>query len=456
MNLSRSARSKRKLGFSSACALLLAPALAAAQPAPEPPPVGEAPAPAAAPGEPAETPTPATDGPQPADTPPAAEPASEPAAPVAAEPVATLAPAAEAPAEEAPAEESKPVAGYEKGFFLASEDGQHKLQIGARIQTRFTFEALENDTNETNFSIPRARVALKGHVYDILSFKLETDIGKGFASLKDGYGSVYLGSEWSNIRAGQFKRPFSRQQINSSGNQQFVDRAITDSAFGAGRDIGFAFHNNYEKSPEIEYALGVFNGTGDKASFSGSATVDPMTGEGTASGKFSNVPSNAHPAVVARIGYNSADNKGYSEADLEGGPVRFGIAASGWFDFLEPGSEEIVTKAEADFNLKVEGFSTTGAFYICSAGDDVSCFGGSDEAMGGHLQLGYVIGKLFEPAVRVASVGSAGNIDDLQEFAFALSLYPVNHKLKLQTDFSVLSTSDATDYMSRTQLQFAF
>ena len=64
--------------------------------------------------------------------------------------------------------------------------------------------------------------------------------------------------------------------------------------------------------------VGVFNGTGDKSTFSGS--VDTMTGE--VSGKFSNVPSHFHPALVARVGINKNGIKGYREADLEGGSMR--------------------------------------------------------------------------------------------------------------------------------------
>jgi hypothetical protein len=81
------------------------------------------------------------------------------------------------------------------------------------------------------------------------------------------------------LRAGQWKRPFSRQQIGSSGRLELTDRSITDKAFGAGRDIGLAVHNNYEKSPDLEWALGVFNGTGD-----GARLVPTFNGDGEVTG----------------------------------------------------------------------------------------------------------------------------------------------------------------------------
>ena len=40
------------------------------------------------------------------------------------------------------------------------------------------------------------------------------------------------------LKAGQYKVPFGRQQLTSSGNQQFVDRSVVSDTFARGRDIG--------------------------------------------------------------------------------------------------------------------------------------------------------------------------------------------------------------------------
>ena len=65
-----------------------------------------------------------------------------------------------------------------------------------------------------------------------------------------------------HLRVGQWKRPFSRQQLTSSGKQEFVDRSLTDKAFGAGRDVGMMVHNNFTRAKGLEWAAGVFNGNG--------------------------------------------------------------------------------------------------------------------------------------------------------------------------------------------------
>ena len=70
-----------------------------------------------------------------------------------------------------------------------------------------------------------------------LSYKLQTDFGRGVVLRKDFHVDVKLGDGvW--LRVGQWKRPFSRQHIHSSGRHELSDRAITDNVFGAGRDIG--------------------------------------------------------------------------------------------------------------------------------------------------------------------------------------------------------------------------
>ena len=40
------------------------------------------------------------------------------------------------------------------------------------------------------------------------------------------------------VRVGQYKIPFSRQRVISSGNQQMVDRSIANGEFNLDRDIG--------------------------------------------------------------------------------------------------------------------------------------------------------------------------------------------------------------------------
>lgn len=398
---------------------------------------------------------------------PAPAPPPAPASPPGAAPVGASAPLDAATpdtvAVEAEAEEPLPLAGYEKGFFIRDPDDLFLLRIGARVQARFTYEALDQqETDEINISIPRARVALSGHALTKnLGYKFQADFGKGSVALKDFYLDYGIVPKALHVRAGQFKRPFSRQQLNSSGRLELVDRAITDKAFGAGRDIGLMFHDRPTKSPTFEYALGVFNGSGDKGGLGGDVVVDPETGEGEIeSGKFNNVPDRLHPMLVARVGYNYGKKpKMYREADLEGGPFRFGIGASGIVDWDVDNDDDGNLRGEVDYMVKLHGFSTTGALYVASAQDGDGFGDQAYDAYGFHFQAGYVIEEMFQPAFRYASVRPDEG-GDQQEIGGGLSLYLIGHKLKVQTDGFAMVTAveggDRLDGLFRTQVQGAF
>ena len=341
------------------------------------------------------------------------------------------------------------LAGYEKGFFIKSEDGRFGLKLQGRVQTRYTFESeLDPLTDEraeaSSFAIQRARLTLSGHAFEEgLKYKFQSDYGKGFVSLKDFYIDYKVGSQ-ARIRVGQFKRPFSRQQITSSGRQALIDRTITDKFFQAGRDIGVALHNNYEKSPELEWAVGVFNGTGDKPVFD----VDG----------FSNVPERFGPAFVARVGYNQGGIKGYSEADLEGGPLRYGVGASALTELDVDGDDASGVRAELDYIVKASGLSSTGGVYVATAQDGEGFADQAYDAVGFHLQAGYMLTDTHQLVGRYAMISPDG-ADSLQEVTLGYSMYQFKHNFKWQTDASALvadggALGDALRV--RTQLQLSF
>jgi len=361
-------------------------------------------------------------------------------------------------------------------FVIKSADGNSKLKVGGRVQVRYTYDGKEGIGNgaddRSNFAIQRARLKLSGHLFTKkLRYKYQHDMGKGKVSPKDFWADYELVDKWVHVRAGQWKRPFSRQQINSSGKLEMTDRAITDKKFHGGRDIGIALHNNYEKSPEIEYVLGVFNGTGT-----------------------SEIPHRFTPTLALRLGYNYGGIKGYSEGDMAGGGLRFGIGASALMnmDLDDDKSDDSAMLAEVDFILKIAGFSTSGAFYLAQT-DGKAALDGSDQTrmlgdkdirkgMGFHAQMGYMISKTYQPVVRYSMVmydkydalkeeddpndkDKVIIVDDARakasysELAVGFAWYFHKHKVKWQTEFAMTDEKDDDkdgDMVVRSQLQLAF
>lgn len=334
-------------------------------------------------------------------------------------------------------------AGYDKGFFLKSDDDKFALKISGRVQPYFTFaRTVIGGVHDLTggFEIRRARLTLEGHLHgkDLL-YKFQSDFGAGQLSLKDFHFDVRLsGDTW--LRVGQWKRPFSRQQITSSGRLETTSRSITDKAFGAGRDIGVAVRNDYEKSPDIEWIVGVWNGTGDAAKLN--ASVDPDTGEVT--GNFTNVPVEFKPALIARIGLNSDGVKGYSEADLEGGPLRWAAGASFWLETDFDKNDVSNDKVELDYLVKANGFSSTGGLYAMTRQTDVQTLGSQELAyVGLHLQAGYMVKPAVQAVARFALVSPRA--DDLvkqQEITIGAGYYGWGHDAKVQGGVRFLKTGD--------------
>lgn len=364
------------------------------------------------------------------------------------------------PVVEAESEGEPASVGYDKGFFI--KQGVNSLNIQGRVQPRFTHVEIKDAPNRDAFELARAQLYLKGTVYTKeLSYKVQIDFGRGNTALKDFYFDYCIADDMLCIRPGQFKRPFSRQQIVSDANFEFVDRSITDRAFGGSRDIGLMLHDNYEKSPTFEYALGLFNGTGDRSSFSGSGSTDLTSGDTeVTSGSFTNVPAMWKPALGLRLGYNYGEIKGYSEADLEGGGLRFGVAGSVESHFDVDDTDDSLVKMEADAIVKLEGLSLSGAIYRTSQQDGEG-FGDRTTGDGGaHVQAGFVIAKLVQPVLRYGIVDPrhqhSNNIEE--EFAAGLNFYFDKHDLKWQTDLTGLNHNDddTTDWQFRTQAQLTF
>jgi len=396
---------------------------------------------------------------QPAEAAPAATPKAAEPAPKAAEHAPKAVEAAPKAVEAAPkkAAEPAPLAGWakKKGFFLRSPDDNYLLKLSARLQGRYTLEVADGGDTESQFSIPRGRIKMSGHMFTkYFRWKSEIDFGKGGFALKDLTAEYEFVPGWAAIMVGQFKKPFSRQQSTSSSKQAFVDRAITDKAFGNGRSIGLMINNRYTKSPTFEYALALMNGQSEKGVFQ----FDDKKPEKS---KFSNVPDVFGPVVVLRVGYNYGKMKGYSEADLAGGPVRFSFALAGLAEFDSDKDDSSAVRAGADFMLKAYGFSTTGGVWMSTEQSGAGFMDQAYEQLGFFAQAGFTIIDMIQPAVRFAMLMPDGDDNDQMEIVVGLSAYIWGgHKVKIQLDSGAIISEAAggseTDLRTRLQLQASF
>jgi hypothetical protein len=372
--------------------------------------------------------------------------------------VAEVAPAAE------PEAEAEPQAGvrYDKGFILSSGDDRFELKLALRTQVRL--EVTKPDASDeyvAAFSLPRVRLQTEGFAYGKANtYKLEFDFAsRGNANLRDFWIDHAFGAV--HVRGGQWKRPFQRSQIASDFGLQLIESSPA-TAFTTDRlvrDLGVAVHNDYEKSPEgLEWVAGFFNGTGE-ASRQKLTCEDPADPEGCAVSTPTNVPADYDPMLLARVDFNHGGIKGYSEGDVEGGPLRFAVAGAYKLDldnFDKNADDELVLghAGTIDGVLKVEGFSVAGAVGFVKVGEadaDLTFFG----------QTGYlIIPKTLELAGRFAqNPEAAGSDDSLQEILGGLNWYLEGHSFKWMLDGGVVhhtAAGGAIDQQVRTQVQLVF
>ena len=146
-------------------------------------------------------------------------------------------------------------AGHDKHFFLASEDGNYRLNIMGNLQVRYTWNQRHGpgnvvltdptdptsgvfesgDENTNGFDINRAQITFDGHVvnpnwlYTVRLAADRNDGGLGVEIATIGYRVM----DDLTVKAGQFKAPFLHEDMVDDQYQLAVDRSIVTNVLPA-------------------------------------------------------------------------------------------------------------------------------------------------------------------------------------------------------------------------------
>jgi hypothetical protein len=127
--------------------------------------------------------------------------------------------------------------GWDKGFFLASPDGNYRLGISGQIQIRYVYNLqddndVDGDDHRQGFEHRRAKLEFKGHVVDkTWRYEFQPVWSRtGAGSIENIYVDKDLGNGWS-VKFGQFKGPLLHEELVSSKRQLAVDRSIVNESF---------------------------------------------------------------------------------------------------------------------------------------------------------------------------------------------------------------------------------
>ncbi|NIT14683.1 MAG: hypothetical protein GTN99_10705 [Candidatus Dadabacteria bacterium] len=344
-------------------------------------------------------------------------------------------------------------AGYKKGFFLESGDGNYKTLFNIRGQFRASVEDVDDEDTVTTFEFARLRLQWKGHAFrPWMKYKLQLDIKEDSFNVRDAvFDFAY--NPMIVPRAGQYKVPFNREQQNSSSALQFVDRSELDRFFNFGRDIGFGLHGKIQKM--FSYQLGVFQGEGRNSAegdnnaedsdlmWAGRIMFSPLGKDLKIKQNFVKEPTIQIGAAILGL---ETDIVGTGREALSDEPDNRLSERVRGVDFADLGATDMQTIAFALDAAFLHPRANLEGSYI---GADFDAGGVNADAydQGFRVQGGvFLIPKVLEVAGRYAYIDfddAVGDLDSRWEVTPGINYYiNQSHRWKLQADYSFIQEED--------------
>jgi len=331
-----------------------------------------------------------------------------------------------------------------------------ELNWSNRIQIRATQEDPENTAGQADrlsFRIRRLRLKLDGWAYTKnLTYEVQVSLhetGTATSNILEDANIDYDftdGKKAFRLKAGQYKVPFGRQELTSSGSQQFVDRSIVSSEFARGRDLGVQLWGQLgpaSVADMFEWRVGAFNGAGrsvtrnsnDKLQYNGRLTFSPWGSTGYSESHLEAFPT---PRLALAVNFEDRDKV-----------IRPAIGARSGDDRETAGG---------DLSFK---WGPVSVFAEAFQQDRTNPAAVTTEWEGLHGQVGvFVVPQKFEVTGRYAELDPNANVNDNErvESGLAVSWFLNKHNHKLQLDFRNIENkaTNADDKEYRLQYQLIF
>jgi len=309
---------------------------------------------------------------------------------------------------------------FGEGLQLRDRDGRIEVLVGNRIQGRYTYADPVGGRATSAFAVRRFKTFARGAFYrPWLHFKLQVNwVGARAANgerLPDLEDALLEVARWpaAAVGAGQFKVPFNRQELTSSGAQQFVDRAITNDRFAFDRDQGVTVHGKLvgQNGAAVEYAVAVLNGSGKNRA-----------------------NNRTEPLVAGRAQWLPLGPLAYSESDVaftETARLALGVAfARQPVQLSSDARRPALMRLTADAHFQWRGLSVAGDLFLEEPEGR-----GRAGTPGALVQAGWFLvpGRL-EVAGRYAVYNPPGEKNRREEARGGINWFFSGHSLKLQVD----------------------
>ncbi len=160
---------------------------------------------------------------------------------------------------------SQPVVNTQGGLSVATADGDYSVKLGGRIQYDYNQSELNGTIDEDDIDIRRARLYVSGNLMD-WGYKIQFNVGENKGGTPEDLYIRYKGFENLSITIGRQKEAFGLEQLSSSKDNSFLERAAASEAYTPGRSEGIQLNG---QTASLNYAIGLF-----EDEFSGTGTSD--------------------------------------------------------------------------------------------------------------------------------------------------------------------------------------
>lgn len=206
---------------------------------------------------------------------------------------------------------------YKDGIVIGTEDGQNSIQINGRLHADYRDFGYEDEnkaaansgstSGSDTFDIRRARIGVKARFLDHYEGEIVINNTVGTNNTSDTTLDVaYLNVAWwkpAQLRIGQFKMPFSLEQLTSSNNIDFVERSVVDR-YVAGKEIGAMIHGAPFKG--FTYGVAMSNGRGQNATENDNR-ADGKDFMGRVTANFAEIAEINNAVLHAGLAYSKGD-----------------------------------------------------------------------------------------------------------------------------------------------------
>ena len=154
--------------------------------------------------------------------------------------------------------------GWRDGFYIQSEKGDFRLQVGAlaHLDGRFAPGDDGGAVNDT-FFLRRLRPYLRGRIAQRFEFFFNPDFGGGSLVVQDAYVDTVFAPAL-RVRVGKAKSPFGFERLHTVSQLLFFERAMPTSV-APNRDLGVQVLGD-TFGGRLSYLGGVLNGVPDGTS----------------------------------------------------------------------------------------------------------------------------------------------------------------------------------------------